>query len=191
MSTSKSIKLDATKTSERTLRGIVLVMALAALLFPVAAWADTILLESGTLTILTEMPAAGSILRASGPDFAITAISGLGSVLPQCNFCSPGDTFSTRTGIGGAEGGGITAGGVTYSIIDGGGFPPGTSFASWLAAGAPIVLPPIGPALIVTEPFTISLQASLFDAGFASRGITAAGGGEVTFTFAPGGFGPI
>lgn len=51
MSASKRIKPHATTRSESTLRGIVLVMAMAALLFPVAAWADTVVLDSGTLTL--------------------------------------------------------------------------------------------------------------------------------------------
>jgi len=51
MSASKSIKPDAIKTSERMLRGIVLLIALAALLFPAAAWADTVVLDQGTLDL--------------------------------------------------------------------------------------------------------------------------------------------
>jgi len=46
----------AINTLEKTLRGIVLVMALAALLFPMAAWADIVVLDDGTLSCSVCLP---------------------------------------------------------------------------------------------------------------------------------------
>jgi len=59
----------ATKGSESTLRGIVLVMAVAALPFPVAASADTMLtLQEGMLTL--------QVSFGTSSDLRLTAIEG-------------------------------------------------------------------------------------------------------------------
>ena len=167
-------------------------MVLAARLFPVAAWADTMVtLDEGMLTLLVSgNSTTDSLLRASGPDFAIVAPSGpLGLVGPHCPlFCAPGESFATRTSIFGAIQGGLTFAGVTYGVNDGSN-APGTAFVSWTAGGADIVLPPLGPAFTVMEPFAISITAALHDPGPVTRGLTASGGGVATFAFAPDSFG--
>ena len=105
ISRGKRIKPRATNASESILRGIVLVIALAVLLFPVAAWADTVVLDDGALTLTF---GNGSVLRedfvASGPGFTM-ALRALGGVGPNCENCLPGtfyntnnDTSSTLTG---------------------------------------------------------------------------------------------
>ncbi len=152
----------ATKTSESTLPGIVLVMALAALLLPVAAWADTMVtLDEGMLTLqVSGGTSTDSRLTATGHDFAIGAISGpFGFIGPHCDPCVPGSSFQVGTSIFGAIGGGLTYAGVSYSINDA---PvPNAAFVSWTAGGGGIVMPPIGTTFTATEPFSISIQARL------------------------------
>jgi len=61
----------ATKGLESTLRGIVLVMALAALLFPVAA-------SAGTMLTLTEGMLTLQVSFGTGSDLRLTATEGAG-----------------------------------------------------------------------------------------------------------------
>jgi len=62
---------DATKTSGSTLRGIVLVIALVALVFPVAASADTMVtLNEGMLTL--------QVSFGTSSDLRLTATEGAG-----------------------------------------------------------------------------------------------------------------
>jgi hypothetical protein len=92
MSPSKCIKPHATNRSEHTLRGLVLAMVLASLLFPVAARADTVVLDDGTLRLTVRQGSTSrQDLAASGPDFSAMAI-GVAAPAPQCDFpfCLPG-----------------------------------------------------------------------------------------------------
>jgi len=80
MSASKCIKPHAANRSES--RGIVLVIALAALFFPGATWADTVVLDEGALTLKVGLGLGGSsdgeTLDASGPGFSIHLVGGPG-----------------------------------------------------------------------------------------------------------------
>src|SRR5215472_15786245 len=81
-----------TNTSEKALRGLVLVTALAVLLFPVAAWADLVELTSGGAT---QGPVGNSFfLAAFGDQFALTA-----NLIQQSNpgTFPPSDFFVGRT----------------------------------------------------------------------------------------------
>ena len=104
MSRGECIKPRATKRSERTLRGIVLVIALVAL-WPTVAWAGSIgvPLTDGTLTLhVAGGSATDSELVATGPGFFIAAASGPFFVPPGCSNCSPGSSFAARTSVFGA-----------------------------------------------------------------------------------------
>jgi len=124
----------ATKTSESSLRAIVLVMTLAALLFPVAAWADTMVtLNAGMLTLQVSFGTSNdSRLTAIGPDFALNAGSGpFGFTGPHCDPCVPGSSFGIGTSVFGATTGGLTYAGVSYGVNDA---PvPNAAFVSWTA----------------------------------------------------------
>src|SRR5215470_14273490 len=182
----------ATKTSESPLRTIVLVMALAALPFPVAAWADTMVaLNAGMLTLQVSFGTSNdSQLTAIGPDFALNAASGpFGFTGPHCDPCFPGSSFGIGTSIFGATTGSLTFAGVTYSVSD----APvsGVAIVNWTAGGAGIVMPPISTTFTATEPFSISILARLpvcpnnSCVPGAFNNVTALGGGVATFTFAP------
>src|SRR5215467_6592449 len=159
----------ATKTSESPLRAIVLVVALAALLFPVAASADTMVtLQEGMLTLHVSFgTSTDSQLTAIGPDFALNAASGpFGFTGPHCDPCLPGSSFGIGTSIVGATIGSLTFAGVSYSVSDA---PvPGVAIVNWTAGGAGIVMPPIGTTFTAAEPFSISIQARL---PVCSRGV--------------------
>ena len=187
----------ATKTSESTLRGIVLVLALAALLFPGAAWADTMVtLQEGMLTLrVSGGTSTDSQLTAIGPDFALNAASGpLGFTGPHCDPCVPGSSFGIGTSIFGATTGSLTFAGVSYGVNDA---PvPNAAFVSWTAGGAGILMPPISTTFTAIKPFSISIQARLpvcqnnSCVPGAFNSVTATGGGVATFTFAPDPFSP-
>jgi len=80
----------AINTLENTLRRIVLVMALAALLFPIAAWAaDIVVLDDGTLTPTVQQGVTSrQDLAASGPDYSAIAF-GVAAPKPPCSVCLP------------------------------------------------------------------------------------------------------
>src|SRR5262245_63749347 len=103
MSRGKCIKPRATKTAANTLPGLVLVLALAALLFPVATWADTVLLDNGRVTLRVGPGlggrAAERFIEASGPGLSVD-LQGAGSQGPFCagnserlGVCLPGTFF--------------------------------------------------------------------------------------------------
>ena len=128
MSVSKCIKPHATNRSEHTLRGLVLVMALTSLLFPVAARADTVGLDDGTLTLLVfsgqgDRP-IGQTLEASGPGFSVALRAG-GTTGPTCPSafpqppCLPGSLYFTGTLTLEVVFGTATYAGVTYSLSGG------------------------------------------------------------------------
>jgi len=181
----------ATKTSESPLRAIVLVVALAALLFPVAASADSMVtLQEGMLTLqVSGGTSTDSHLTAIGPDFALNAASGPFGTGPHCDPCFPGSSFGIGTSIFGATTGSLTFAGVTYSVSD----APvsGVAIVNWTAGGAGIVMPPISTTFTATEPFSISILARLpvcpnnSCVPGAFNNVTALGGGVATFTFAP------
>ena len=187
----------ATKTSESPLRTIVLVMALAALPLPVAAWADTMVaLNEGVLTLQVSFGTSNdSLLTAIGPDFALNAASGpFGFTGPHCDPCVPGSSFGIGTSIFGATTGRLTYAGVSYGVND---VPvPNAAFVSWTAGGAGIKMPPIGTTFTATEPFSISIQARLpvcqnnSCVPGAFNNVTAIGGGVATFSFVPDPFSP-
>ena len=193
MSTGKCIKPHATNTSARTLRGLVLVMALAALLFPVAAWAGTIgvPLTDGTLTLIGGV-FYDAPLTATGPEFTISAVSGVpafcgpfGSQL-GCATPAPLDV-SISTGALGVSIGRVTYAGVMQTISS---FPApaGQARASLTVNASSILMPPIGDPFTRTTPFFLDLQVSLADCAtcdMRSTVIHAAGGGDATFSFAP------
>jgi len=167
-------------------------MTLAALLFPVAAWADTMVtLNAGMLTLQVSFGTSNdSRLTAIGPDFALNAGSGpFGFTGPHCDPCFPGSSFGIGTSIFGATTGSLTYAGVSYGVTDA---PvPNAAFVSWTAGGAGIVMPPIGTTFTAAEPFSISIQAKLpvcqnnSCVPGAFNNVTATGGGVATFTFAP------
>jgi hypothetical protein len=173
------------------LRGVLLGMAFAGLLWPTLTSADSvdIPLTGGMLTI--QNGGSDSFLTATGPDFSIGAPSGPLFVSPRCPIgppCSPGSSFSPSTSVFGAIGGSVSYNGVSRPINDQSAVP-GTAFASWSASAAPILMPPIGNPFTVTEPFLITLQVNLPNCAtcFAGTGtiIHAAGAGGATFSFAP------
>jgi len=86
------------------LRGIVLVLALAALLFPVAAWADTIVLDNGRLTLNVGSGTVNSqSLGASGLGFGASGFGNLGFSASSCGPCLPGSVYFPGAGGSGAS----------------------------------------------------------------------------------------
>jgi hypothetical protein len=191
MITGKCKKPDATNTSESTLRGIVLVIALAAL-WPTAAWAGTIgvPLTDGTLTLQVSGGSVNdSTLIATGPDFSFGAASGpFGFLPPRCGVsdnCSPGSSFAASTGVLDPIGGGVTYAGVSQNFNIGMG---GSARAGWTVTAGSIVMPPIGDPFTVTTPFRLDIQVALADCATCftkSTTLLAAGAGDATFSFAP------
>jgi hypothetical protein len=180
------------------LRGIILGMALAGVLWPTPTSADMvdIPLTEGTLTLqVAGGSSVDSHLIATGPDFSIGAASGPFFVAAGCagGLCSPGSFFSAGTSVFGAIAGGVSYRGVSESVNDA---PvPGAAFASWSAGAGSILMPPIVNPFTVTEPFLITLQVSFANCAtcFPSNNgtfINATGGGVATFAFAPMTFGP-
>src|SRR5262245_22284935 len=154
MSTSKCIKPHATNTSESTLRGIVLVLALAALLFPVAARADLIELTSGGAT---QGPVGNNFfLAVFGDQFALTA-----NLIQQSNpgTFPPSDFFVGRTilvhvGFCCSDApGSVTYQGQTRRLGD-----LGVPFSSLVGAfeSEPFVVPPLTGPAVATVPFTVT-----------------------------------
>ena len=131
----------AINTLENTLRRIVLVMAVAALLFPIAAWADIVVLDDGTLTLTVQQGVTSrQNLAASGPGFSAFGSGHLGFVASGCQPCPPGSVYSPGAGGSGAESGFVTYAGVGYTVTELGAictqFIPGnTAFLSWSAGG--------------------------------------------------------
>jgi hypothetical protein len=183
---------------ESILRGIILGMALAALLSATPTSADTvgIPLTGGTLTLqVAGGSSVDSHLTATGPDFSINAVSGPFFVPAGCagGPCSPGSFFSAGTSVFGAIAGGVSYRGVSEGVNDA---PvPGAAFASWSAGAGSILMPPIGDSFTVTEPFLITLEVRFANCPtcFNSNNgtlINATGAGVATFSFAPLAFGP-
>jgi hypothetical protein len=177
------------------LRGVLLGMAFAGLLWPALTSADSvdIPLTGGTLTI--QNGGSDSFLTATGPDFSIGAPSGPFFVSPRCPIgppCSPGSSFSPSTSVFGAIQGGVTYAGVSRPINDQSAVP-GTAFASWSAVADSILMPAIGDSFTVTEPFSIALEVNFPNCAtcFSGNGthIHATGAGVAAFSFAPTTFG--
>src|SRR5215831_15734837 len=85
----------AFNTLENTLRSIVLVTALAALLFPTPAWAaDIVVLDDGILTLTVQQGVtSGQDLAASGPDYSAIAF-GMAAPRPSCSVCLRDSPFA-------------------------------------------------------------------------------------------------
>jgi len=161
-----------------------LVIALAFLLFPVAAWAD-ILLDSGRMTLNVSGSTIRSLgLNASGPNFAVGGIGnvGLGFSAPGCGPCLPGSVYFPGGGGSGPDFGGVTYFGTFYPGSEVG--EPGSAFISWSAgASSGISLPPLAASFSATAPFSILVTARLNIPTFPT--VQAIGQGIATFSFVP------
>ena len=181
------------------LRGIILGMALAGVLWPTPTSAVAMVdipLTAGTLTMqVSNGFPSDSHLIATGPDFSINAVSGPFFVAAGCagSLCSPGSFFSAGTSVFGAIAGGVSYGGVSEGVNDA--RVPGAAFASWSTVAESILMPPIRDSFTVTEPFRITMLVEFANCAtcFPSNNgtlINATGAGVATFAFAPMTFGP-
>jgi len=179
MSTSKCIKPHATNTSDTTLRIIVLVLALAALLFPVAARADLIELTSGGAT---QGPVGNNFfLAVFGDQFALTA-----NLIQQSNpgTFPPSDFFVGRTilvHVGfccNDAPGSVTYQGHTRRL--------GDNFPSLVGSfdSEPFVVPPLTGPAVATVPFTVTASIlSVPPEDPFPLALPLRGTGLMTFTF--------
>jgi len=185
--------------AESILRGIILGMALAGLLWPTPTSAVDMVdipLTEGTLTLqVAGGSSTNSRLIATGPNFSIAAGSGPLFVAAGCagGVCSPGSFFSASTSVFGATAGGVTYAGVSEFITDAS--VAGAAFASWSAVANSILMPPIRDSFTVTEPFRLTMLVEFANCAtcFPSTNgtfINATGAGTATFAFAPMTFGP-
>jgi hypothetical protein len=164
-------------------------MALAALLFPGAAWADTVVLDDGAFTLKVGLgtggQAVGKTLEASGPGLSLDVHAG-GDVGPGCaGTCAPGSFFIPNMFSNEATFGTVTYAGATYMI---------NSFTlTYEVGGAPILFPPLAATFSASVPFDIQINTVLCDSSLmippppCSPGIhvNAIGQGVATFSFIP------
>src|SRR5262249_8154381 len=134
------------------------VLALAALLFPVAAWADTVVLNDGAMTLLVANGAGGAAIgktpEASGPNLSINLRSGALSG-PNClDGCLPGTLFSPRVSSAESTVGRVTYAGVTYFVV-------GPDTVHYEVIGDPILFPPLAATFSATTPFSIRIDTRL------------------------------
>src|SRR5215472_10246305 len=180
MSRGKCIKPRATKRSESTLRGLVLVLVLAALLVPVAGWADIIPIQltSGTLTLTGITPTGfwtHQALDVFAPDLAVHFTTGLGALGPgRCEPCFPGVVNSTSGDNSETVSGTATFHGVTNQVVGAGLSVTGSLFTMPLL---------ILPSFFVVLPFTLHVQFCPNGSTSCATGIDASGSGQSEFHY--------
>jgi hypothetical protein len=186
MSASKCIKPHATNRSESTLRGIVLVMALAALLFPGATWADTVVLDDGAVTLRYGgfHPAViGTTIEATGPGTTINLVTGLGALGGSCGLCFPGTTVDPSGDNSTTVAGTVTYLGVMYHV--------GAGPDELVISGESFILPGLADHFSASVPFHMGLRTDLCSVAFQCFGglfdirLVSQGQGIATFTFVP------
>jgi hypothetical protein len=136
-------------------------MALAALFFPVAAWADTVVLDDGAVELRyggLHPAVIGTTIEATGPGTTINLVTGLGALGGGCGLCFPGTTVKTSGDNSTTIAGTVTYLGVTYHVGEG---PD-----ELVISGESFILPGVADHFSASVPFHMLLRTDLCSGAF-------------------------